>query len=1109
MTVSAQMFKLSPRQERISKRLNRLVGPGARAFFEDSCWLMENNESLSSTTHLVSHLLRDVESALRAVLAPLIDEKIFLDKTIENVHSKNIDAILKSLEITNDDPIAIAWIGITGKNNPKALHGRAHRNDLDLPRPLDYEFKEFWLTMECILDKVLDRFESKFLSVLMELDNLRNKKQPGNDDAKYLKTHITNNAVTFNYFFKELANPDWLQPLFDEGIFSHPSEPIENKEQGTVSYPSWPQSHYLVEMATQKPELVSDIVLKIETRNGFIQSDLLDAIIILPPNISAKHTEQICLWLKTPTFLLGDKAGNLVSHLAKGKEIEAARAITKELITLKPRQFPKEQDDNQLFYGEPQSRIEKSKYCEFLKSNFQDLLQTAPQIALKTIINALEGSIILSGYKPTDKFLDDSELWRPTIEDHEQNYGHGDARFALINAVRDSLEYCINQDLINFSNVYKELEEKRWTIFRRLEIHLVRIFGDENADLVETSILNKNLLNDLRVRHEYMMLVRDYFSKLSKDKQKKFLDWIRGGPKNQKVDEDPVGFKEHWQLRWLTILKGQLDQGWENYRLDLLKKYKEPEHPDLLAWSSGLMSGPTSPLSPKQIKKMSIDEIIDYLHSWKAPQGFTMDSLEGVSRALSAAISDDPSRFAVAAEKFANCDPSYIHGVFQGFNTALENKREFEWAPVIRLMFWVVKQNRKIQERIAHHSWNADPDWRWSRTEIARLLETGFTSEANQIPYSLNETVWETLLPITEDPDPTAESESNTSMDPATYSINTTRGTAFHSMISYALWKKRNLLIGTQKEPFEVTLSDMPEVFVVLEKHLDTSFDTSLAIRAVYGWRYPNLAYIDHEWAVKRKEQIFPKNNGAIKYFIAAWSAFIGFNHPNNSYIHDLLSEYLYSISLIGVFDLQIGWGTNPYEHLAEHLIVYYALNKIQLDSEIMRSFWSKASPVLRNYALSFIGRKGKDASKVMIKRFMKLWNSRLLTANIENDKTSYVEELKAFGWWFVSELFDDNWCLGELEKVLQITGEVDIDHQVIERLANLSSKYPLQTVSLVEIMIEGEKNGWGMFLWSDHVKNVLTNTLSSEDLEAHEAAAKLINKLAARGNLDFNALLT
>ena len=328
-TTSTRMFMLSPRQEGISKRLNRLVGPGASVFFEDACWLMEQNKFLSSTTHLVSHLLREIESALRDVLEPFTDVKAYLDTNGEERHKDEILAILKALEITKDDPVAVAWLGIIGDNNANALHKRAHRDALELPRPFDSEFQEFWFTIEIILDKILGLFESNYLVILKELDTLRSKKQPGKKDAKFLKNNIPNNVVAFNYFFKELTNPYWLQPLFDEGIFSHPSEPVENKEEGTVSYPLWPQSQYLVAMAAQKPELVSDIILGIETRNGFVQADLLDAVIKLPPNISAKHTEQICLWIKFPAFLLGDKVGNLVTYLVKGKEIEAAGTITK------------------------------------------------------------------------------------------------------------------------------------------------------------------------------------------------------------------------------------------------------------------------------------------------------------------------------------------------------------------------------------------------------------------------------------------------------------------------------------------------------------------------------------------------------------------------------------------------------------------------------------------------------------------------------------------------------------------------------------------------------------------------------------------------------------
>ena len=205
---------------------------------------------------------------------------------------------------------------------------------------------------------------------------------------------------------------------------------------------------------------------------------------------------------------------------------------------------------------------------------------------------------------------------------------------------------------------------------------------------------------------------------------------------------------------------------------------------------------------------------------------------------------------------------------------------------------------------------------------------------------------------------------------------------------------------------------------------------------------------------------------------------------------------------------MKAGWGNNPDERLAEHLMVYFAWNKLKLDSEIMEIFWSTSTPDLKSHAIEFIGRTGKEASPEAISRFKNLWENRLLIASKADDKNPYINELKAFGWWFVSEAYDDNWCLNQLEKVLHITGEIEYDHGVIERLASLSGKYPLQTVGLVEIMIEGEKKGWGILLWTESIRAVLQKALSSKDADAYKAAEALINRLAARGYPDFGTLL-
>src|SRR5215216_7267182 len=66
-----ELFRFSdPRQERIDKRLS-IVGSGPAEFFYDACRLMATQPQFKSTTHLVSHLIREIESSVRAVVEPL------------------------------------------------------------------------------------------------------------------------------------------------------------------------------------------------------------------------------------------------------------------------------------------------------------------------------------------------------------------------------------------------------------------------------------------------------------------------------------------------------------------------------------------------------------------------------------------------------------------------------------------------------------------------------------------------------------------------------------------------------------------------------------------------------------------------------------------------------------------------------------------------------------------------------------------------------------------------------------------------------------------------------------------------------------------------------
>ena len=95
------------RRLRVTLRLRKLVGPGAADFFRDACALMDDPHRFSSTSHLVGHLMRETESALRVVLQPLTRIAGTVGEPTKNDKQKfEITSILTLLDIPFDNEVA-------------------------------------------------------------------------------------------------------------------------------------------------------------------------------------------------------------------------------------------------------------------------------------------------------------------------------------------------------------------------------------------------------------------------------------------------------------------------------------------------------------------------------------------------------------------------------------------------------------------------------------------------------------------------------------------------------------------------------------------------------------------------------------------------------------------------------------------------------------------------------------------------------------------------------------------------------------------------------------------------------------------------------------------
>jgi hypothetical protein len=488
-----------------------------------------------------------------------------------------------------------------------------------------------------------------------------------------------------------------------------------------------------------------------------------------------------------------------------------------------------------------------------------------------------------------------------------------------------------------------------------------------------------------------------------------------------------------------------------------------------------------------------------------------------LARALTPVVAKYPERFVADIDGFRSLDATYVRALLTGLRDAIKEQRAVDWAPVLDLCGWIVRQPREIPGRDKEQvrDREVDPDWGWTRQTCAQLISAGLEEGPESIPTDLRANTWEVIMELTDDPEPTPEYEERyggTNMDPFTISINTVRGDAMHAVFNYALWVYRSL--KDQPGPDEALacgFENMPEVEAILEKHLNPSFEPSLAIRSVYGQTFPWLVMLDKEWTRQRVPEIFPPQDANKALHDAAWNAYIVFCRPYDNVFELLVNEYATAVEHLGIVKEKLVRPADPDERLVEHLMVLYWRGKLPLDEPegLISKLFRIGSNEIRGHALVFVGlsllNTKEEVPIEVLDRLQSLWENRIAAAKEDNEGTDFRAEMSSFGWWFASSKFDPKWSLARLSDALLISGKVDVDDHVVEKLAMLIDDFPLEVVQCLELIVKGDKEGWGIYGWNENAKLVLSKALTTE---ASENAESLIHFLGTRGYREFGSLL-
>lgn len=983
---------MTERQLEIHKGL-KAIGPEISQFYIDGLQVIDSD--LGTKSNLLAHILREIDGGLRDIFEQKQLKKEFQKKlknddleklfnqfkedyknydylsdiTFEDFKKEkgHVSSILVSFGFSFDHPLSAQYIKVV-RWLAKYAHRSGAYNEPRNPKDIINLWNEF--------ENVLSKLIGNYYALADRIDSILALDEPIQEVLKTLP-NLLNTESRFVYFFNGLKSRKWLLDLEKENYFdgSKNPEPLEAEDNpGFYSMPYWGVLTYLEEVASQnlnapEKETTESLVRIIEgicqfrnddkQRVGNYRTDytIFKVICTLPEEyLDDKYFEFVKVGLISKwDGLIGHSFNELLERLISINNKDLLLKGVKLLLTHKVVEGTFEKVHS----------IFRSYEFQIILSDFKDKL--IPILGIDLLNTSLQKIVDVI---ELDKSAF-SNITIPAIENHEQTSFADKYDCQLVYLVRDTLEKLDSKDIIE--NL-KELLAKEHPIFGRIAIHTIRVRYIEFGELFWG--LEENPLNMPLTKHEVYELLKQHSVNFNDGEIEQVINWVNTKeyyiPEESKDDKIRVAKSIAYRKKeWLTSLAKSGSTAVENLLVELnIVNEAVVEHPGFDSWHSSLV-GNISPLNPKEITKLSIEEAIAFYQEFNQKEhDFMGPSIDGFIDTLTLTIRHNPEKYNTQCQSITNSPSQILYSWIRGLGESWrDEKKEFECAEI----FEVVKQI--IQKKEFWKSHNSDDNYcRWFISSLLSFIEDGLIDDNHAFKAGHLPIIKEILFNILENDTYPVFDHSDLSMDV----LNNSKGKIYMTLIQYSLRLAR--LEGKDSDRWD---SDVKKLFT---QQVEMNDDNPL-LYYVIGQFLSNIHFLDENWMIENFNALFPIDSKT------NWSATMSgyfFHQRRPNRIHfKLFIEGNHLLTAI-TEELLISGGRNS---MIEQICTAYLYDfeSIEIDSDLLQELIkSKNESIYSSLIYFFWSPKFPFERKVVNKikpLWLKIYKQSIKLENVEIDE--------------------------------------------------------------------------------------------------------------------------